>query len=132
MSQVGVQNSICYTALFLSDSIHNYTHGHRIMYYSNSLFNIHTHHTVTTHTIVTHTHTLTASEPKIKDFQPEVHATAGEQVTLHVNFTGIHKPTITWTFEGNKMEGNYATELGTDGSLLFVCVETKHAERYNS
>ena len=81
--------------------------------------------------MVVHTHTI-ASEPKITDVQPEVHATAGEQVTLRVNFTGIPKPTITWTFKGTKMEGDYATELGTDGSLLFVCVETKHAGRYNS
>ena len=73
----------------------------------------------------------TASEPKIIDFVSEVQAGAGEQVTLRVNFTGVPKPTITWTFKGNKMEGDYATELGTDGSLLFVCVETKHAGRYN-
>ena len=73
---------------------------------------------------------LAASEPKITDFQPEVQANEGEQVTLRVNFTGVPKPTITWTFKGNKMEGDYATELGTDGSLLFVCVETKHAGRY--
>ena len=80
-----------------------------------------------------HANTYTiASEPKITDFQPEVHATVGEQVTLRVNFTGIPKPTITWTFKGTKMEGDYATELGTDGSLLFVCVETKRAGRYNS
>ena len=80
-----------------------------------------------------HANTYTiASEPKITEFQPEVHATAEEQVTLRVNFTGIPKPTITWTFKGTKMEGDYATELGTDGSLFFVCVETKHAGRYNS
>ena len=78
-----------------------------------------------------HTH-ITASEPKIIDFASEVQASAGEQVTLRVNFTGVPKPTITWTFKGNKMEGDYATELGTDGSLLFVCVETKHAGRYNN
>ena len=30
------------------------------------------------------------------------------------------------------MEGDYATELGTDGSLLFVCVETKHAGKYDN
>ena len=73
---------------------------------------------------------ILASEPKILDFQPEVHASEGEQVTLRVNFTGIPKPTITWKFKGTKMEGDYATELGTDGSLLFVCVEKKHAGRY--
>ena len=73
---------------------------------------------------------LTATEPKIIDFQPEIHASVGEQVTLRVNFMGTPRPTITWTFKGTKMEGDYATELGTDGSLLFVCVETKHAGRY--
>ena len=39
----------------VSECIHNYTHGHHIMYYSL----LHTHRTVTTHTVVTHTHTLT-------------------------------------------------------------------------
>ena len=97
-----------------------------------------------THTcIYTHTHIhapppptytyykLVASEPKIIDSVSEVHASAGEQVTLRVNFTGVPKPTVIWTFKGTKMEGDYATELGTDGSLLFVCVETKHAGRYS-
>ena len=28
------------------------------------------------------------------------------------------------------MEGDYVTEVGTDGSLLFVCVDTNHAGRY--
>ena len=74
--------------------------------------------------------THTAAEPKITHFQPEVHANEGEQVTLQVNFTGAPKPTITWTFNGTKIEGDYSTELGNDGSLLFVCVETKHAGRY--
>ena len=90
--------------------------------------NMHTHkytpHTPTSWTI--------ATEPKITDFQPEVYANEGEQVTLHINFTGTPKPTITWTFKGTKMEGDYATELGTDGSLLFVCVETKYAGKYNT
>ena len=71
-----------------------------------------------------------ASAPEVKGYQTEVHAFEGEQVTLRVNFTGIPKPTNTWTFQGKKMEGDYATELGSDGSLLFVCVETKHAGRY--
>ena len=70
-----------------------------------------------------------ATMPKITDFEPEVRAAEGEQVTLRVNFTGTPKPTITWTFKGKKMEGDYATELGSDGSLLFVCVEKKHAGR---
>ena len=76
-------------------------------------------------------HGIVASESKILDFVSEVQASAGEQVTLRVNFTGVPKPTITWTFKGTKMEGDYATELGTDGSLLFVCVETKHSGRYS-
>ena len=67
--------------------------------------------------------------PEIKGYLAEVHACEGEQVTLRVNFTGIPKPAITWTFKGKKMEGDYATEMGSDGSLLFVCVEGRHAGR---
>ena len=82
--------------------------------------------TLTQHT---HTSTSTATEPKVLDFQPEIHANEGEPVTLRVDFTGTPKPTITWTFNGTKMEGDYSIELGTDGSLLIICVETKHAGR---
>ena len=78
------------------------------------------------------THTQTATEPQITHFRPKVHATEGEQITLRVYFIGTPKPTITWTFKGTIMEGDYATELDTDGSLLFVCVETKHAGRYSN
>ena len=28
------------------------------------------------------------------------------------------------------VKGDYATELGTDGSLVFNCVEPKHSGRY--
>ena len=69
------------------------------------------------------------AEPKVVDYQPEVHVSEGEQATLRVNFTGNPKPTITWMFKDKKMEGDYATELGSDGSLMFVCVEMKHAGR---
>ena len=131
MSQVGVQNSICNIALFLSVFI--IIHMDIVSCTTLILCYIHITqlpHTQLSHTH-THTHTHTASAPKVLDFQSEVHATVGGQVTLRVNFTGIPKPTITWTFKGTKMEGDYAIELGTDGSLLFVCVETKHAGRYN-
>ena len=74
----------------------------------------------------------TATEPKIIEFKSEMEATEGKQVTLRVTFSGIPKPTISWIFKGKKIEGDYATELGSDGSLLFVCVETKHAGRYQS
>jgi hypothetical protein len=69
-------------------------------------------------------------EPRIVDFESVIIAKEGEQIVLIVNFTGTPTPTITWTFKGTKMEGDYATELGTDGSLMFFCVESKHAGRY--
>ena len=69
-------------------------------------------------------------EPKLEGFEHEVQATEGQQVTLQVTFTGTPKPKITWTFKGTRMEGDNATKLGSDGSLLFVCVEAKHAGRY--
>ena len=70
--------------------------------------------------------TATGSEPRIENYESLVTVKEGEQVVLSVNFTGTPKPTITWTFKGTKMEGDYATELGTDGSLMFFCVEPKH------
>ena len=108
MTSVGV---CVYAQLYVctQNHTHSLTHAHIIC--------IHTCH-IRIHacTHVTYSMLLTkASEPKITDFQPELHATAGEQVTLRVNFTGIPKPTITWIFKGTKMEGDYATELGTDG-----------------
>lgn len=39
-------------------------------------------------------------------------------------------PTTTWTFNGTNIEGDHTTELGSDGSLLFVCMEAKHAGKY--
>ena len=71
-----------------------------------------------------------AMEPKIEEFEHEVQAIEGQQVTLRVSFTGIPKPSIAWMFKGTRIEGDYAIELGSDGSLLFVCVEAKHAGRY--
>ena len=43
---------------------------------------------------------------------------------------GLPKPTVNWTFKDTKVEEGYATELDTDGSLIFVCVEVKHAGEY--
>ena len=54
----------------------------------------------------------------------------GKQVTLRVASTGTPSPTLTWTFDGRPVEADYATEIGRDGSLFFVCVEKKHAGRW--
>ena len=54
----------------------------------------------------------------------------GEQVSLIVKATGIPAPTFTWFFNGRKLEDDYSTELGKDGSLVLVSVEVKHAGTY--
>ena len=54
----------------------------------------------------------------------------GEQVSLMVKTAGIPAPTVTWFFNGRKVEDDYSTELGKDGSLVFVSVELKHAGTY--
>ena len=54
----------------------------------------------------------------------------GEQVSLMVKFAGRPTPTITWFFNGGKVEDDYSTELGKDGSLVLVSVEMKHAGTY--
>ena len=54
----------------------------------------------------------------------------GEQVSLMVKATGRPTPTITWFFNGRKVEDDYSTELGKDGSLVLVSAELKHAGTY--
>ena len=47
-----------------------------------------------------------------------------------VKATGIPVPTVSWFFNGRKVEDDYSTELGTDGSLVLMSVELKHAGIY--
>ena len=54
----------------------------------------------------------------------------GEQVSLTVKTAGIPAPTVTWLFNGRKVEDDYSTELGKDGSLVLVSAELKHAGTY--
>ena len=54
----------------------------------------------------------------------------GTQVTLTVKVAGSPTPTVTWLFNGKKVEDDYSTEVGKDGSLTLVCVELKHAGTY--
>ena len=74
--------------------------------------------------------THTASPPTIVDYQREVQCLEGEQVSLMVKATGIPAPTVTWLFNERKVEDDYSTELGKDGSLVLVSVELKHAGIY--
>ena len=72
----------------------------------------------------------TASPPTIVDYQREVQCLEGEQVTLMVKTTGRPTPTVTWFFNGRKVEDDYSTELGKDGSLVLVSAELKHDGTY--
>ena len=54
----------------------------------------------------------------------------GEQVSLTMKATGRPAPTVTWFFNGRKVEDDYSTELGKDGSLVLVSAEMKHAGTY--
>ena len=47
-----------------------------------------------------------------------------------MKFAGIPAPTVSWLFNGRKVEDDYSTELGKDGSLVLVSVEMKHAGTY--
>ena len=76
--------------------------------------------------IITHI----ASPPTIVDYQREVQCLEGEQVSLMVKATGRPTPTVTWFFNGRKVEDDYSTELGKDGSLVLVSAELKHAGTY--
>ena len=72
----------------------------------------------------------TASPPTIVDYQREVQCLEGEQVSLMVKATGRPVPTITWFFNERKVEDDYSTEFGKDGSLILVSAELKHAGIY--
>ena len=74
--------------------------------------------------------THTASPPTITDYQQEVQCLEGEQVSLMVKTTGTPAPTVSWLFNGRKVEDDYSTELGKDGSLVLVSAELKHAGTY--
>jgi len=89
----------------------NYTNLHKC--YNNKIIIIHT-----------------ASPPTIVDYQREVQCLEGEQVSLMVKTAGRPTPTVTWFFNGRKVEDDYSTELGKDGSLVLVSVELKHAGTY--
>ena len=47
-----------------------------------------------------------------------------------VKAAGRPTPTLTWLINGRKVEDDYSTELGKDGSLVLVSVEMKHAGTY--
>ena len=47
-----------------------------------------------------------------------------------VKTTGSPTPTVSWFFNGRKVEDDYSTELGKDGSLVLVSAELKHAGTY--
>ena len=77
----------------------------------------------------THTCAHAATIPEIIDYEPKVIANEWAQVTLRVNFTGSPKPTVTWMYEGTSLDDDYAIELNSDGSLLFICAEKSHEGR---
>ena len=72
----------------------------------------------------------TASPPIILDYQRQVQCLEGEQVSLMVKATGRPPPTVTWFFNGRKVEDDYYAELKKDGSLVLVSAELKHAGFY--
>ena len=72
----------------------------------------------------------TASPPTIVDYQREVQCLEGEQVSLIVKATGRPTPTVSWFINGRKVEDDYSTELGKDGSLTLVSVEMRHTGTY--
>lgn len=49
---------------------------------------------------------------------------------LKPKVTGSPSPTIAWYHNGNMVTSDYAQEVREDGTLVFVCVELKHAGPY--
>lgn len=44
--------------------------------------------------------------------------------------SGHPKPTLLWYHDGNKVEADYATEIGEDGSLTIPSAEPRHTGIY--
>ena len=57
----------------------------------------------------------------------------GEEVNLRVSFTGIPHPTVTWFFNGKRMEvdSKDGAEHRNNGSIFIASAEEKHAGIYD-
>lgn len=57
----------------------------------------------------------------------------GEEVNLRVSFTGIPHPTVTWFFNGKRMEvdSKDGTEHRNNGSIFIASAEEKHTGIYD-
>lgn len=54
----------------------------------------------------------------------------GQRVVLQPKVSGSPPPSVAWYHNGAMVSSNYAQEVQEDGSLMFVCVEFKHAGVY--
>lgn len=57
----------------------------------------------------------------------------GQEVNLRISFTGIPRPTVTWFFDGKRMqvESQDGREHCNNGSIFIASAEGKHAGIYD-
>lgn len=73
-----------------------------------------------------------AVEPTLTSYKNFVYIDEGEEVTFQVDFKGNPHPTITWFFDGLRLdEENEGREVTEDGSLHLSKVERSHAGTYD-
>ena len=76
---------------------------------------------------------LTAIEPTITSYKSNVYTNEGDEITLQVDFNGTPDPSITWFFNGIRLDdaNSSGQEVGDDGSLHIAQVSRDHAGTYD-
>ncbi len=75
-----------------------------------------------------------ASEPTITSYKSNVYTNEGDEITLQVDFKGVPKPSITWFFNGIRLDDDTSTgepEVTDEGFLHIPQVSRDHAGTYD-
>ena len=74
-----------------------------------------------------------ATEPRLKEYMKNITVREGQEVNLRISFTGIPRPTVTWFFDGKRMqvESQDGREHCNNGSIFIASAEGKHAGIYD-
>lgn len=72
-------------------------------------------------------------EPTLTNYNNIVYIDEGEEITIQVGFKGNPHPTITWFFDGMRLDEdkNEGREVNEEGSLHIAKVQRNHAGTYD-
>lgn len=74
-----------------------------------------------------------ATEPRLKEYMKNITVREGQEVNLRISFTGIPRPTVTWFFNGKRMqvESQDGREYCNNDCIFIASAEGKHAGIYD-